>query len=473
MSSKARASCMVAGKTSPCRPAVASIYRRSSSTRSRTAVIPRCGSWPSSILPAIPPRVRTRQTNDGDRRLIQVPENSEEGNMRKAVVAAVLAAAVAVLATAAWGAAKAPKRVSSASNAGSALVKCGKTRSIGLMAPFTGPAASIGVNQVHWANFYKTNYNKTRKSKIKFVNEDTQLGSANGTAEAVKGAQALGSNSAVLGVVGPAGSNEVKATTGALKGAGLGWVSGSATNTQITLDGARKGFFFRTVPPDSSQSKSVSGYIVNTLKIKRVYIIDDQEAYSTGLADEVQAQLQAKGVTVGRDGVSQQQSDFTSLINKIPRNTQLVYLPWQLPPKGKAFGQQMKSLGRAGVKLMGSDGLFDPAFSGLGNNVYDSFFPVNPSSPIVTAFKKNHGGQSQFFGAPTYVAAQVVAGAIDRACKNGTATRAEVRAQIKKTNIAVKLSLLGLPVAFDKNGNLKQHPFGIYQSKKGQFVRVG
>ena len=392
--------------------------------------------------------------------------------MRKLLVAAVLAAAVAGLATAAWGAAKAPKGVSSASNAGSALVKCGKTRSVGLMAPFTGPAASIGVNQVHWANFFKNAYNRSHKKKIKFVNEDTMLGSANGTAEAVKGAQALGSNRAVLGVVGPAGSNEVKATTGALKGAGLGWVSGSATNTQITLDGTRTGYFFRTVPPDSSQSKSVAAYITGALKLKRVYIIDDQEAYSAGLADEVQALLKAKGVTVGRDGVSQQQSDFSSIINKIPRNTQLVYLPWQLPPKGKAFGQQMKSLGRSGTKLMGSDGLFDPLFSSLGNNVYDSFFPLNPADKRVAAFKKSHGGNSELFGAPSYVATQVVVGAIDRACKDGKATRGEVRRQIKKTRIAASASLLGLPVAFDRHGDMVKKPFGIYHSVKGVFVRV-
>jgi branched-chain amino acid transport system substrate-binding protein len=391
--------------------------------------------------------------------------------MRKLLIAAVVAAVVSVVATAAWGSSKAPNRASSAGNAATALIKCGKTRSIGLMAPFTGPAASLGQPQVHWANFYKNAYNRTHKKKIKFVNEDTQLGAANGTAEAVKGAQALGSNASVLGVVGPAGSNEVKAVTGALKGAGLGWVSGSATNTQITLDGTRTGFFFRTVPPDSSQSKSVTAYITGTLKVKRVYIIDDQEAYSTGLADEVQKQLTAKGVTVGRDGVSQQQSDFTSLINKIPRNMQLVYLPWQLPPKAKAFGQQMKSLGRAGTKLMGSDGLFDPAFSGLGNNVYDSFFPVNPLDKRVAAFNKIHKG-TELFGAPSYMAAQVVTGAIDRACKNGTASRAEVRAQIKKTKIAATTSLLGLPVAFDKHGDMIKKPFGIYHSVKGVFVRV-
>jgi branched-chain amino acid transport system substrate-binding protein len=389
--------------------------------------------------------------------------------MKKLIVAGVLATVTVVLTAAAWGSTTAPQRSSAAA---SSLLKCGKTRSIGLMAPFTGPAASIGINQVDWANYYRLTYNKTHKTKIAFVNEDTMLGSANGTAEAVKGAQALGSNSSVLGVVGPAGSNEVKATTGALKGAGLGFVSGSATNTQITLDGQRTGYFFRTVPPDSSQSKSVSGYIVGKLKLKRVYIVDDQEAYSIGLADEVQAQLKAKGVTVGRDGVSQQQSDFTAIINKIPRDTQLVYLPWQLPPKGKAFGQQMKTLGRGSIKLMGSDGLFDPAFSGVGSNVYDSFFPVNPQDKRVKAFKKLHGGSSELFGAPSYVAAEVVAEAIDRACKGGSATRASVRAQLRKTSITVKTSLLGLPLRFDGNGDMVKRPFGIYHSVKGVFVRI-
>jgi branched-chain amino acid transport system substrate-binding protein len=391
--------------------------------------------------------------------------------MKKVVVAAGLAAVMAVLATAAWGSTRGSSKVASPAKAGSALIKCGKTRSIGLLAPITGPAASLGLPQVHWANFYKNTYNRTHKTKIKLVPEDTMLGSANGTAEAVKGAQALGSTAAVLGVVGPAGSNEVKATTGALKGAGLGWVSGSATNTQITLDGTRTGYFFRTVPPDSSQSKSVTAYITGTLKLKRVYIIDDQEAYSTGLADEVEQQLKAAGVSTTRDGVSQQQSDFSSLIAKIPRDTQLVYLPWQLPPKGQAFGQQMKTAGRAAIKLMGSDGLFDPAFASVGSNVYDSFFPVQPTDAAIKAYKRTHGGQGDYFGAPSYVAAQVVGGAIDRACANGKATRAEVRAQIKKTNL--KKTLLGLPVRFTAGGDLRSGSFGIYQSKNGDFARVG
>jgi len=386
--------------------------------------------------------------------------------MRKSFLA-LLVAALAFAAAGTGGAS-----TQSPQAAGRALLTCGKTRTIGLLAPITGPAASIGGLQVKWAQYYVSTYNRShKKTKFKLMKADTQLGGTNGNAEALKSAQAIRGNAKVLAIVGPAGSNEVKGTTAVIKGGGLGFVSGSATNTTLTTDGTRTGYFFRTVPPDSAQSKSVSHYIISTLKLKKVYIIDDQEAYSTGLSDEVEAQLKAGGVSTTRDGVSQQESDFSSLIAKIPRDTQLVYIPWQLPPKGQAFGQQMKQAGKASIKLMGSDGLFDPLFSGVGSNVYDSFFPVQPSDPVIKAYKRTHGGSGDYFGAPSYVAAQVVGGAIDRACKDGKASRAEVRRQIAKTKL--KSTLLGLPVSFTKGGDLKGGAFGIYQSKNGDFARVG
>src|SRR2546421_2080937 len=354
--------------------------------------------------------------------------------------------------------------------AGRALLTCGKTRTFGLLAPITGPAVSIGVLQVKWVDFYVRTYNRTHKTKFKVMKGDTQLGGTNGSAEALKSAQAIRGNAKVLGIVGPAGSNEVKGTTAVIKGGGLAFVSGSATNTTLTTDGTRTGYFFRTVPPDSAQSKSVSRFIINTLKYTRVYIIDDQEACSTGLSDEVEAQLKAGGVSTTRDGVSQEQSDFSSLIAKIPRDTQLVYIPWQLSAKAQAFGQQMRQAGKASIKLMGSDGLFAPEFASL-SGVYASFFPVQPSDATIKAYMRSHGGSGDFFGAPSYVAAQVVGGAIDRACKDGKASRAEVRKQIAKTNL--KKTLLGLPVSFTKGGDLRGGAFGIYQSKNGDFARVG
>jgi branched-chain amino acid transport system substrate-binding protein len=380
---------------------------------------------------------------------------------------AALLALTAALAIAA-GASATPNRAAGAAGADTALVNCGTTRTFGLLAPITGPAASLGKLQVDWVEYYVRRYNATHKTKLRIAKGDTVLGGPGGTAEAVKAAQSFGSN--VLGVVGPAGSNEVRATTPTLKNAGFAFVSGSATNTELTADGTRRGFLFRTVPPDSAQGTSVANYVINKLKYKRVYIIDDQEAYSTGLADTVQAKLRAKGVTVQRDGVSQQQSDFSSLIAKIPRDYQLVYIPWQLPPKGKAFGQQMRSAGKGNITLMGSDGLFADDFASL-NGVYASSFPTSASHPIVKAFKSSHGGDPEFFGAPSYVAAQVVGGAIERACKNGTASRAEVRAQVRQTNL--KKTVLGLNVKFNRNGDIAGGRFGIWRSNGETFNPVG
>ncbi len=392
--------------------------------------------------------------------------------MRKLRAIVGLAVVVAVAATATSIAVAKPSSGAKAAAAAKALIKCGKVRGLGLMAPITGPAASLGGPQYDWVKFWVAQYNKThKKTKFRIQAQDTMLGAANGTAEALKGAQALAANPLVLGVVGPAGSNEVVGTTDTLKRAGLAFVTGSATRTTLSTDGTRVGYFYRVVPPDAQQSLTVSGFMVDKLKVKKVYIIDDQEAYSTGLADEVQSQLKAKGVSVSRDGVSQQQSDFSSLIAKIPNDTDVVYLPWQLPPKGQAFGQQMKAAGKGNIKLMGSDGLFDPAFASVGSNVYDSFFPLNPADKTFAAFTAQHGGDAEYFGAPSYEAADVIGKAIDRACADGTATRAEVRKQLLKTN--ENNSLLGLPVRFAKNGDLVHGVFGVYQSKNGKFARVG
>src|SRR5262245_54694029 len=139
-----------------------------------------------------------------------------------------------------------------------AAIACGKVRTIGVAAPITGPAASIGQQQLRWAQFYVKRWNAlkaNRNRKIRIVSGDTQLGVD--TAFAVRVAQSFASNGRVLAVVGPAGSQEVVASTAALKGAGLGWISGSATRVSLTdghTDGVnRQGFFFRVVPNDGVQ----------------------------------------------------------------------------------------------------------------------------------------------------------------------------------------------------------------------------
>ncbi len=397
--------------------------------------------------------------------------------MRKFVVAALFAAGVAVLATAALGSIKSPSNApSKAESVSAAAITCGKTRTIGLAAPFTGPAADIGNQQVRWAKYYVKRWNAQRANKnkqIKIIDGDTQLGVD--TAFAVKVAKSFASNSKVLGVVGPAGSQEVVASTSAYKGGRLGFVSGSASRTTLTdghTDGSRRGYFYRTVPSDAAQGPTVANWMTKELKWKRVYIIDDQEAYSQGLADGVQKILASRGVKVTRDSISQTDSDFSSKIAKIPSNTQGIYIPWQLAPQAQAFGQQLKAAGKAKIKLFGSDGLFAPGVWKIAGS-YDSAFPYNPADPAVKAYVRAHKGNGEFFGLPSYVAAQVVVGAVTRACADGKATRAEVRKQIAKTKL--KTSILGFPVSFASSGEMRAPAsYGIYQIQSdGSFKRIG
>lgn len=393
--------------------------------------------------------------------------------LKKIGLVAVLAALISfAVATTASGSAKAPRTASAAT----ASVKCGKTRTIGMAAPVTGPASDIGNQQIRWAKYYIKRWNKKHgKARIKLVLGDTQLGVD--TAFAVKAAQSFKSNSKVLGVVGPAGSQEVVASTSAYKAGGLGFVSGSATRTTLTdghTDGNRRGFFFRTVPNDDQQGPRVADWMTKKLKWKRVYIIDDQETYSQGLADGVQKILNKRGVTTKRDSISQKDSDFSAVIAKIPSNYQGIYIPWQLAPQAQAFGQQLQAAGKGHIKLFGSDGLFAPGVWKIAGS-YDSAFPYDPASKVVQAYVKAHGGNGEFFGLPSYVAAQVVVGAVTRACKagHGKTTRKAVRKQIAKTHL--KSSILGFSVAFQKSGEMKlPAAFGIYQiQKNGTFKRIG
>src|SRR6266480_3637477 len=168
------------------------------------------------------------------------------------------AAAVAALAIVASAVAR-PDSVAAAS-----ALSCKKAVSIGMLAPITGPAGSVGSDQLHWAQFYVTQWNKNKKHvRIKIVQGDTQLDPS----KASTVAQSFASNGSILGVIGPAGSDEVQAAAPILKKAGLAFASGSANRVSLT-NGAYKGYFFRDVPNDGVQGPTAAKYMLSKLGVK-------------------------------------------------------------------------------------------------------------------------------------------------------------------------------------------------------------
>jgi branched-chain amino acid transport system substrate-binding protein len=353
-------------------------------------------------------------------------------------------------------------------------VSCANPVQLGMLGPFTGPVASIGDDQLHWAQFYASQWNATHKLKINIVQGDTQLNPA--IASTV--AQSFASNSSIVGVIGPAGSQEVTAASPILKKAGLAFISGSATNVALT-NGSLKGYFFRVVPNDGVQAPTDAAYMMSHLGVTKgsnVMIVDDQESYSTGLAGIVQSDLQKAGVNVDRESVSQKANDFSALVAKVTSSTKVVFLPFQLASEAQLFAQQLQAQGKTAV-VFGTDGTFDSSkFNAPGN--YVSFFApdvttIPADAAVVAAYHKQYPGGTSPFGAPNYVIVQMYATAIQRACLagKGTLTRASLRAAIAK--VKLRTTILGQPVSFTPNGDVVGAKFHIFKIESGgKYVTV-
>jgi len=330
--------------------------------------------------------------------------------------------------------------------------------SIGFEGPITGPVAPLGTEQLHFAQLAVARDNLANKTKITLVQGDTQLQPAQATTVT----QQFISNSAIMGVVGPAGSQEVEAVGGPMARAGLGFISGSATAVALTT--GKYPTFFRVVSKDSVQGPQDANYIVKTLHPKALMIADDQEAYSTGLVSAMTPVFQAAGIKVDHESVSQKVTDFSSLVAKVTPDTSVVVLPWQVAANAQQFGRNLAQQHKTAV-IFGTDGLFSPGTFTINGSYVSSFGPditAMPADAVIARAALQKFGQFGTFGPPVYAATHVLDEAIASVCKSGqTPSRSNVLAAIKATNEPA--SILGQPISFDSHGDLNGGKFFLFK----------
>jgi branched-chain amino acid transport system substrate-binding protein len=330
--------------------------------------------------------------------------------------------------------------------------------SIGMEGPLTGPVAVLGQEQLHFAELALSMDNAANKTKITIVQGDTQLNPAQATTVT----QQLTSNSKIVGVVGPAGSQEVAAVGPLMARAGLAFISGSATN--VTLTQGKYPTFFRVVSNDHVQGTQDANYIIKNLHPKALMIVDDQEAYSTGLVAAMLPIFKAAGIKVDHESVSQKVTDFSSLVAKITPATSVVVLPWQVASNAQQFGRNMAQAHKKAV-IFGTDGLFSPGTFTIAGSYVSSFGPDItgiPADASIAATAKAKYGSFGTFGPPVFAATHVVDEAIASVCKAGqTPSRSNVLAAIKKTSEPT--SILGQPIKFTSKGDLVNGKFFLFK----------
>lgn len=369
----------------------------------------------------------------------------------------------------------------SPTKAGSATaVSCKSTLKIAMVTPLTGGAGFIGNEQLSWAKYGVKVLAPKYGLKIKLLAGDTPVEQGPAPAQAL--AQKYVGDQSVVAVLGPATSGAVAATSKTYFDAGLAHISPSATRTSLTKGSPREATsaFFRVVPGDYIQGPSDANYMVTKLNAKKVVIIDFQEPYSVGLADAAQAVLKAKGVTTIRESTSVKTTDFSSLVTKVPSDTDIVFFPSQQPEDAQTFGQQLLEQGKR-AKVFGGDGTNSPDKFKLTGSYVSNFAPdisgYAYNAALIAGWKKdNPGATLGSFGPPAYLAVEVALNAIKRACNAGNGQikdRRDVVRNVKR--IVVKNSILGGDFRFStKSNDPLNAKFYIFQiQSNGTYKLVG
>jgi branched-chain amino acid transport system substrate-binding protein len=388
--------------------------------------------------------------------------------MKRISVGLGLGLAIAVSVTAAAMARQAPSAGAEPA-AAEATVAC-RAKSLGIMAPLTGPAAFLGQEQLSWARFALRSFNRQKRTGFKLVLGDSQLSAS--LARTV-GRQFI-ANRNIMGVIGGSTSQSVISSAGLFEARGLAAVSGSATRVDLTNGQFRT--FFRVVPHDGIQAPTIANFVRTNaqLRANHVVIIDSQDDYSTALAAGIEPILRARNVRVDRESVSAETTDFSSIVSRMSNDVDVAIFATQTASAAHTLSQQLREQGKRAV-VFGTDGAYSPSQYRPVNGYVSSFANdlhfVAEARAVVAAYNRFSNNKTfGTFGPPTYMATWVLLNAMDVACRDRKITRGEVTRAVRKTNLP---SILGGRVRFTARGDVVGAKFYVFRVQNGRYSLVG
>ncbi|MDQ3381259.1 MAG: branched-chain amino acid ABC transporter substrate-binding protein [Actinomycetota bacterium] len=382
--------------------------------------------------------------------------------MRKGLIAASLGLlAAAVLVTSALA--------KSEATATSAQLAACTNVSLGFVGPLTGPVAFLGQEQISWLRFGVQKYNRANKTRFKVSGGDTQLKAP--VARTV--ARRFVADRKIMAIIGPSESQAVRVGGNLYEKAGLAAISGSATATDLTK-GRPYTTFFRVVPNDAIQGPQVVAFVAGNLGAKNVVVIDSQDDYSIPLASGIARGLRARNVTVSRESVSVDDTDFSSIVANVDNNVNVVVFATQNATAANTLSNQLREQGKKAV-VFGTDGAYSPAQYKPRLGYVSVFAPDLHFDPKAKALIREYNRYSKnrtfgSFGPATYMAGLAAMDAIARACADGTASRSEVTRLVRSTNLP---SIFGGTLRFSKKGDPLPTKFILYKITNGIYSPVG
>ena len=343
---------------------------------------------------------------------------------------------------------------------------------IGHVAPISGAQATYGRDNENGALMAIDDLNAAgvviagKKVKLQLVAEDDAADPKQGAAVAQKLCDAK-----VNGVVGHLNSGTTIPASKIYHDCGIPMVTPSATNPNLTKPGYKT--TFRLLANDNSLGSGLAFYAADTLKLKRIAVIDDRTAYGQGVADIFKKTAASKGITIVDEQFTTDKAvDFMAILTAIKgKNPDGVFFGGMDAQAGPML-RQMEQLGLNNVKYFGGDGICtqDLIKQSAGAKTLENVICAEGGASLAkmpggvawkARYDAKYPGQFQVYSPYVYDAVNVIVDAMKRA---GSADPKVYLAKLADTNYKG----ITTNVQFEPNGELKDPAITIYTYKGGK-----
>lgn len=297
---------------------------------------------------------------------------------------------------------------------------------------WTGPYTFLTIPGFQAAELHAKEFSEdpTYPANITVKEADTQ-GSGDQAPPVV---QQVVSDPNTVAVVGPAFSGETLASGDSYEQAGIPFVTQSATLPDLATQGWT--YWYRTVAGDVLQGGSDGRFLAEIVGAKKLFVVNDKEAYGKGLADQVKKAAETSGAAiVGEEGVAPT-DDYSALVSAIKSSgaDAVFYGGYDAD-----FAKIVKQGTDAGLKVawMSGDGSVSSTFlDNAGPGVEGTYLSIASSlgSDFIAKYNAEYGAEAAtvpVYAAEGYDVMGLIGEGIKQAIDGGATTPEEIRAGIK------------------------------------------
>jgi branched-chain amino acid transport system substrate-binding protein len=347
---------------------------------------------------------------------------------------------------------------------------------IGHVGPVSGPQAHYGKDNENGSRMAIEDLNAQniviggKKIKFEIQAEDDAADPKQGTAAAQKLCDAK-----VNGVVGHLNSGTTIPASKIYNDCGLPMVTGAATNPDLTKPGYKN--VFRIIANDLALGAGLANYAAETLKLKKIAVMDDRTAYGQGVAKVFEDTAKAKGMeVVDQQFTTDKATDFMAILTAIKSKSPDAVFYGGMDPQAGPMLRQMEQLGMANVKYFGGDGICTSEIAKLsggaktlGNVICAEGGASLQKMPGGTEWKARYDAkypnQFQVYSPYTYDATMLLADAMKRA------DSVDPKVYLPKL-IESDYKGVTSQIQFEPNGELKNAAITLYVYKDGKKVAL-